>query len=250
MRKLLFALGAAATFPAAAAVLTPNHGPVAYTGQVAGSDGEAGAFSVEAVLRQGSFAGQARLSIGGVTIAGPLLKRSYLENGRCYFYLENGRERAEFGGPCATDRIEGRFDLFHPSTGGKTGTITGKGSAAAAKTSAAPVPLPTAKLTCAYQDRRIGVGLGQTTQYSLAFSNLGSLTLSPGGSYRAGTTGGRYVRSGDKIKLASGPWAGAIGSIERDRSGEPAVVFHIDENRRADGVHRVDPYTTRCTQAR
>lgn len=231
--------------------LTPSQGAVAYSGTTTDSDGAVGSFAVEATLKEGGFSGQGRIVTGEAVVEGALLKRSYLENGKCYFHLENGRARAEFGGPCDSTRIEGRFEIFHPAAGMKIGKIAGAGKAAAAPTGANSVPLPTAKLTCAYQDRKIGIRWGEATQYSLAFSNMGSLTLSPAGTYRAGASAqGRYVRNGDKIQLSSGPWAGAIGTIERDRSGEPAIVFHIEENRRPDGVHRVDPYTTRCTKAR
>lgn len=65
---------------------------------------------------------------------------------------------------------------------------------------AAPAPaaaggvLPAAKLTCAYQGRRIGIGMGQATEYNLAFSNMISLTLSPAGTYVAeGAAGGSPV---------------------------------------------------------
>jgi hypothetical protein len=52
--------------------------------------------------------------------------------------------------------------------------------------------------------------------------------------------------------LLPGPPAPAPAQSRRWslRSGRPAVVFHIEENRRADGVHIVDPYTTRCPDSR
>jgi hypothetical protein len=234
---------------AMAAPLTPNHGAVAYSGSLTDSDGRPGSFTVEAQLRAGDFTGRARVVTADYTVEGPL-KHGFLENGRCLFRVEQGRSRAELTGKCDSDRIEGRFESFHAGDL-KTGTFTGTGKAARAPAAAAVVPLPTAKLTCAYQDRRIGVGLGQTTEYSLAFSKMVSLTLAPAGTYQAGASAsGRYVRSGNEIRLQTGPWAGAVGAVERDRSGEPAIVFHIEQNRRPDGVHRIDPYTTRCTRAR
>jgi hypothetical protein len=144
------------------------------------------------------------------------------------------------------------MESFVPSDGSKNGEAQGTivvGGAGKAPAASAAAALPTARLTCAYTERRIGVAAGQTTQYSLAFSNMVSLTLSPAGTYHAGKGGGRYSRTGNRIRLTSGPWAGAVGSLEADRSGEPAVVFPIEQNRLPSGVHRIDPYTTRCTRS-
>ena len=78
-----------------------------------------------------------------------------------------------------------------------------------------------------------------------------SLTLAAGGTYRAGTqSSGRFVREGNAIRLTSRAWSGALGTLKPDRSGQPAVVFYIDQNRPPDGVHIVDPFTTRCTSPR
>lgn len=117
---------------------------------------------------------------------------------------------------------------------------------------AAPGRLPDGTLVCAFSAPKIGLQGGEAAQYSLLFSAMGSLTLHPAGSYSASRqTAGRFVRvGGDKIRLTSGTWAGALGTLESDRSGAPAVVFHRDENRRQDGVHIIDPYTTRCTKPR
>jgi hypothetical protein len=236
-----------------AAPLSPNSGALKVEGKVTHGDNNAGTFSAQAVLKDGHFTGTATFTIAGTSIAGPLLEqRSYLENGRCYFRMENGRSRAEFGGKCDSTGMEGRFQSF---AGGelKNGaakaafTLSGGTPVAAASGS-----LPSGKLSCAFSEPRIGVKLGELTQYSLRFSNLVSLTLDPSGTYTTGKGGsGRFAREpGGRIRLSSGPWQGALGALANDRSGAPAVVFHIEENRGPDGVHLVDPYTTHCTKPR
>lgn len=254
MNSIPLALGSALCLSSAAiaAPLTPYSGPITALGTFQDGSGGQGRFSISANLKAGDFSGTMQISLGDESFEGPLISaQSFLENGKCYFRAENGRARAELGGPCDSVAIRGRFETFLPGDGVRTGAMEGsvqlvRSSAPALATSAAP----TAKLTCAYQDRRIGVGLGQTTEYSLAFSNMVSLTLSPAGTYVAGKSGGRFIRDGDKVRLTSGAWAGAIGTLEPDRSGRPAVVFYIEENRRSNGVHIVDPYTTRCTESR
>lgn len=239
----------------AGGVLGSDSGAMTLAGEIRDNDGGTGDFRISAVLSGGDFRGTLRLTLDGQTVEAPLIPaRSYLENGKCYFRAESGRARAELGGPCDTASIRGTFETFMPGEGLSNGAMSGRIQRAAAP-SAAPSAaragvLPTARLTCAYQDRRIGVGMGETTQYSLAYSKMAALTLDAAGTYRTASGGGRFTRAGDKIRLTSGAWAGAVGTLERDRSGEPAVVFHIEENRRADGVHVVDPYTTRCTRAR
>lgn len=235
--------------------LGPNSGALTLTGEIRDSDGGQGEFRISATLSGGDFRGTLRLTLDGQTVEAPLIPaRSYLENGKCYFRAESGRARAELGGPCDTAAIRGTFETFMPGEGLSNGAMSGRVQSAAAAPAAPAAAragvLPTARLTCAYQDRRIGVGLGEATQYSLAYSNMASLTLEAGGAYRTASGGGRFTRAGDKIRLTSGAWAGAVGTLEPDRSGEPAVIFHIEENRRANGVHVVDPYTTRCTRAR
>jgi hypothetical protein len=182
-----------------------------------------------------------------------LSKRSYLENGGCHFYFENGRARAQISGKCDDTGLDGRFETFIPDAGGNTGSAKGAlvlSAGAAPQESAGR--LPKGKLGCGFNEPKMSFKLGETTQYSLQYSNLASLTLEPAGAYSAGTQArGRFVAAaGGKIRLTSGPWAGALGVLENDRSGSPAVVFHIEENRRPDGVHIVDPYTTRCTKPR
>ena len=243
-------LGLAAAGGAAAAALSPSSGPMALAGSLDG----AGRYEIRAVLKDGNFSGTVRLALDAGTIEAPLVEqRSHLENGKCYFRFEQGRLRGEIRGRCDSSTIDGSFEAFVPgqgSLGGKSaGTVALPGPGAGPAT-ADRGRLPAARLTCAYQDRRFAARIGETTQYSLEFSAMGSLELR-GGSYSAGNGSGTFRRvAADKIGLASGPWAGAVGTLEPDRAGRPAVVFHIDENRRADGVHIVDPYTTRCTEAR
>lgn len=253
MKSTPLAVGAALLLsaPAVAAPLTPDSGPLSASGVLQDGSGGQGRFSISASLKGGTFTGTMRLSIGDQSFEGPLVAGgSFLENGRCNFRAENGRARAEVGGPCDSALLRGRFETFLPGDGLRTGAMDGQIvlTRASAPVLAGAV-LPVAKLTCAYQDRRIGVGMGQATEYSLSFSNMVSLTLSPAGTYVAGKSSGRFTRNGAKIRLTSGPWAGAVGTLEPDRSGRPAVVFHIEENRRPDGVHIVDPYTTRCTES-
>lgn len=231
--------------------LSPDSGTLTLAGEIRDSDGGQGEFRISATLSGGDFRGTLRLTLDGQTVEAPLIPAlSFLENGKCYFRAESGRARAELGGPCDTAAIRGTFETFMPGEGLSNGIMSGRVQSAAVPAAARTSVLPTARLTCAYQDRRIGVGMGEATQYSLAYSNMVSLTLDPAGAYRTASGGGRFTRAGDKIRLTSGAWAGAVGTLEPDRSGEPAVVFHIEENRRANGVHVVDPYTTRCTQAR
>jgi len=241
-------LGLAAMGGAIAAPLAPSSGAMT----LAGTLERGGRYEIQAVLKDGNFSGTARLTLNGQTIEGPLLdKRSYLENGKCYFRFEQGRARGEIRGKCDSATMDGTFETFTPAQGGATGKSSGTVTLlGGASRTAAAGQWPAAKLTCAYQDRKYTSKIGGTTQYSLAFSNMGSLKLS-GSSYATGTGSGSLQRvEADKIRLTSGPWSGAVGTLEPDRSGRPAVVFHIEENRRPDGVHIVDPYTTRCTEAR
>lgn len=235
-----------------AAPLTPDSGSLSASGLIQSGADSQGRFSISTMLRAGAFSGTMRLSIGDQVFEGPLIPaQSFLENGKCYFRAENGRARAELGGPCDSTSIRGRFESFLPGDGLRVGLIEGQVQLARSPTPAAIAGvLPKGKLICAYQDRRVGVGLGQATEYSLAYSNMVNLTLSPAGTYLAGQSSGRFTRDGVKLRLTSGPWAGAVGTLEPDRSGRPAVIFHVDENRRPSGVHIVDPYTTRCTEPR
>lgn len=257
MSRLAFAVCAAVAVlaPSAfAAPLGPNAGGITVTGMANDHDGHAGSFSIQAVLSGGNFSGTGRLAVGNAVVEGPLnMKLSYFENGRCSFRWESGKSRASVSGICDSAALsKGRMESFTPKDGSRNGEAEGRitlGKAGAAPAAAAAMPLPTAKLTCAYQDRRIGAG-NVDTQYSLAMSNMASLTLLSGGAYRTANGAGRFSRTGNQVRLSGGPFDGAVGTLEADRSGAPAVIFHIEENRRPGGVHIVDPYTTRCTQAR
>lgn len=238
-----------------AAPLTPNTGALTMNGELADSGSQVGSFSMQAVLKDGNFTGTATLTVDGTTLSGALLdRRSYLENGRCYFRFENGRARAEISGRCDDAGLEGgRFETFIPGLGLKTGTAKARFAMADGAPATAQLvtgKLPSGKLVCAFNEPKVSFKWGEATQYTLQYSNMVNLTLAPGGAYTAGSARGRYSRQDNKIRLVSGPFEGAIGTLENDRSGTPAVVFHIEENRRADGVHVVDPYTTRCTKAR
>ncbi|MEP9371633.1 hypothetical protein [Mesorhizobium sp. KR1-2] len=250
MRCRLAALLLIFPLVAQAAPLTPNEGAVAFTGTLTDGDDKSGSFTIEALLKDGDFTGRGRIVTSDYTVEGNITQ-GFLENGRCSIRIESGRAHGDISGKCDSDKIEGQFETFYPGGGTKLGMASGTGQTMGGSAAAEAVPLPTAKLTCAYQDRKVSFKWGEPIQYSLSFSNMGSLTLTPTGSYSSGSSAeGRFVRTGDKIKLVSGPWAGAVGSVERDRSGEPAVIFHIEENLRPDGAHLVDPYTTRCTRSR
>jgi hypothetical protein len=98
---------------------------------------------------------------------------------------------------------------------------------------------------------RIGGNVaGDVPHYELRISNMVTLTLSANGTYRTNKADGKFVREGEMIRLTSGSFAGAVGRLVPDRSGEPAVYFERDDNRRPDGIHIVDPARTSCTKPR
>lgn len=237
--------------PALAAAVTPNAGPVEGRGTLKDSSGRTGNWSVRAVLKDGNFTGEGTVSLGGTSFTGPLLSgRSYLENGKCYFAFERDRARASLGGPCTTETIEGKLDGFLPGDGVIVGETKGtlhfsQGTAVAAR----PGALPAGKLTCAWWETEVTYRAGELNGRQLRVSNMATLTLLPGGAYRTANTSGAFVRDGDRIRLTSGAFAGAVGQLRPDRSGAPAVYFERDENRRANGVHLVDAATTACTKA-
>lgn len=265
MSRILISLAlfGAASLPCAAlaqgAAVTPDLGAVQGQGVLADNDGNAGTWSIEAVLAGGDFTGAGTATLRGVTVQGPLAKGgSYLENGNCYFRIESGRQRVEIGGPCTTQSIKGRAGGFVAGDSvvgtaegvlrfGKAGPGAGAGAAARAPAAGA---LPAARLTCAWMERVGGNVAGDLPDYQLRTSNMVTLTLSPGGTYRTNAASGRFVREGDRIRLTSGAFAGAVGRLQPDRSGQPAVYFERDENRRPNGVHIVDPSRTSCTVAR
>lgn len=236
----------------AASLVTPNAGPMRGQGSLSDNNGNSGTWQIDAVLKNGDFTGTGRATIGGAVVEGPLTKGgSYLENGKCYFKFEQGRNRVEIGGPCTPTTIEGRLGGFVAGAL-RTGTMRGTLSfgAAARTASTAKAVLPMGKLTCAWMERVGGNVAGDLPRYELRFSNMVSLTLAPDGYYRTNKAMGKFVREGDVIRLTTGAFAGARGRLMPDRSGTPAVYFEIAENRRANGVHIVDPARTACTKAR
>jgi hypothetical protein len=231
----------------------PNGGAVTGQGVLNDHDGHRGTWSVQAVLKDGNFTGSGSVVLAGSTVAGPLdAKRSYVESGRCYFEVEQGRNHVNIGGPCTTASISGRMNGFFDGesrSGEMQGTLRFGGSATAPKGAPAAV-VPTGKLTCAYQERLGGVVGGDLQHYELRVSNMVTLTLTPGGAYRTNASSGRYTRAGDSIRLVGGAFAGAVGRLRPDRTGQAAVYFERDENRRPNGVPIVDVATTACTKAR
>ena len=254
--SLLAALPAAAQVAPAGAPVGPNAGAVSGQGTLADNDGHQGSWRIEAVLSGGNFTGTGTVEIAGQTVTGPLAKgQSYLENGKCYFEIEQGRSHVHLGGPCTTTTIDGRLGGFVAGTeyGSVNGTMSGTlrfgRGAAAASTPGAGV-LPARKLTCAFMDRVGGNVAGDMPDYQLHYSAMVTLTLSPAGRYATNVGGGGFVRQGNAIRLTSGPFAGAVGQLQADRSGQPAVYFEREENRRANGSFIIDPGRTACPVAR
>ena len=235
MSRLAFAAFAAVVVlaPSAfAAPLGPNAGAITVTGTANDHDGHTGSFSIQAALSGGNFSGTGRLAVGDAVVEGPLnAKLSYFENGRCSFRWESGKARASVSGLCDSAALtKGRMESFTPDDGSRNGEAEGRitlGKAGAAPAAAA-MPLPTAKLTCAYQDRRIGAG-NVDTQYSLAMSNMASLTLLSGGAYRTANGAGRFTRA-----------AGAAGfGAGRPNSSPPARLCFSS----ASSKRRITPYS-------
>ena len=234
-----------------AAAVTPNSGPVEGRGTLSDGSGRTGTWSVQAILKDGKFTGEGTLSLGAASFSGALKPGlSFLENGKCYFAFERDRARVSLGGPCTTDTISGRLDGFLPGDGSITGEMKGTlRFTRAASAAVAAATLPSGKLTCAWWETRVTYTAGELNSRELRFSNMATLTLLPNGTYRTANTGGAFVRNGDRIRLTSGAFSGAVGQLRPDRSGQPAVYFERDENRRPNGAHIVDPATTACTKA-
>jgi hypothetical protein len=243
----------AAASAARAQAVGPNAGPMSGQGVLNDHDGHRGTWSVQAVLKDGAFTGSGAVTLAGTTVSGPLdPRRSYVENGRCYFEIEQGRNHVNLGGPCTPVAVEGRLNGFFDGatrSGEMQGTLR-FGPSAAGKRAPAAAVVPTGKLTCAYQERIGGVVGGDLQHYELRTSNMVTLSLTPGGVYRTNASSGRFTRDGDSIRLVGGAFSGAVGRLRPDRSGQPAVYFERDENRRPNGVHIVDIATTACTKAR
>lgn len=257
--SLLAAAPALAQVAPSGAPVGPNAGAMSGQGTLSDNDGNQGTWRVEAVLSGGNFTGSGTVEIAGQTVTGPLAKgQSYLENGKCYFEIEQGRSHVHLGGPCTTSEIAGRLGGFVAGTeyGTVNGTMSGAlrfgraGAASNAATSTGAGILPTRKLTCAFMDRVGGNVAGDMPDYQLHYSAMVTLTLSPAGRYVTNVGGGAFARQGNAVQLTSGPFAGATGRLIADRSGQPAVYFEREENRRANGSFIVDPGRTACTVAR
>lgn len=257
LRSLVLVMSLLAA-PALAGELTPNSGEVSFQGTLQSAEGHQGEFAVEAALTGGNFSGRAAVAIAGKQLEADLIEaRSYLENGTCILYLEQGRTRFELRGRCDGTQFgyqgSGVFDAYFDGEGQLRGDMTGSMALAAL----APQPvrteaisIPAGKLTCAWQEVHISAEASVPNEYMLAYSMMVTLTLEPDGTYRTASSGGTYAVAADKVLLTSGAFAGAVGTLEPDRSGEPAVVFHKAENRDRDGLQRIDPETTRCTPGR
>lgn len=249
------ALSVDAPSPPPGPPLNANMGAFTGSGTLTDRDGRAiGTWSVEARLAAGKFEGNASVTIQGQTFAGVLRPaQSYFANNRCVFDWSEGRARAEISGPCTRNGLGGFLNAFIPAgeVYSVSGYALGRFSFAAPGKAPKAGVLPIVRLTCAWMERMGGVVGGQGYHYELRFSNMGFLQLSPGGTYQTAHTSGRWVRgAGDTIKLTSGQFAGAVGHLQPDNSGQPAVYFERDENRTANDVHIVDPQRTSCTVKR
>ncbi len=252
-------LGAALGFdvpePPPGPPINANMGAFTGSGTLTDRDGKAiGTWSVEGRLAAGKFEGTGSVTIQGQTFAGTLRPaQSYFANNRCVFDWSEGRARAEISGPCTSNGLGGYLNAFIPT--GEVYSVSGYALGnfkfgAPGKALKAGI-VPTARLTCAWMERMGGVVAGQDFHYELRFSNMGFLQLSPAGTYQTAHTSGRWVRrAGDTIKLTTGQFAGALGHLQPDNSGQPAVYFERDENRTANDVHIVDPQRTSCTVKR
>jgi hypothetical protein len=253
VRAAFLALAAFAT-PVLAAPLSPNAGAFSGEGVLNDHDGNKGTWRASGALKDGDFTGALEITLGGKSLGvsmkpGP----AYLENGFCVLKGENGRSRFEMRGKCDSasfgpGTVKGYFDGDREFNGEFAGALRW-GRLAAAPTGGAAA-LPTAKLTCSYQERSGGVVAGSAATYETRSSALGTLTLSADGSFKASNGAGRFVREGDMIRFTSGPWIGAKGRLAADRGGEPAVYFELDDNRRPNGTYMLDAWRTSCVRAR
>lgn len=239
----------AATAPAAGQV-NPNAGPVSGDGVLNDHDGNKGTWRLNADLRGGAFTGTAEMVLGGKPMS-VTLKNAYYENGSCIFRGENGRNRFELRGKCSPTQfgpgtVNGYYDMDRQFNGEFSGTL--RWGKVAARPAAAGV-VPSAKLMCGMRERVGGVVAGDLPRYEMRPSSMVSLTLA-GGVYRTRNASGNYTVSGNRIRLTSGVYAGAVGELRADSSGEPAVYFSVEENRARNGTPIVDPWNTACARQR
>jgi hypothetical protein len=254
----------ACSVPSAAAPdapVTANMGPVRGEGQLVDNSGALmGNWTIDATLSEGIFSGTATITVKGATYTGPLTKASYLENGHCYFKFESGRSTADIGGDCTTTRVGGIARGFTPlgEVYGWTGKMSGRLAFAqmdiaqrAAPAAAASGTIPTATLKCTRIEWIGGVVAGDTPRYEWHPSAMVTLTLTPGGTYRTGNrTSGNFVRDGKLIRFTSGFYQGAVGTLQDDSSGKPAIYFNREDNYRPDGTFRIDSGRTSCVVPR
>jgi hypothetical protein len=232
--------------------LSPNAGSFVGEGQLNDHDGNKGTWLANGALREGRFTGTMSVVLGGKRLTVTLQPGpAYLENGFCVLKGENGRNRVELRGKCDRSKfgpgtIAGYFDRDRSFNGEFSGRLAWGGAVPA---STAEV-LPTARLNCGFRERVGGVVAGQLADYENRPSLMGFLSLTPDGTYRTQNGTGGFRRNGDTIRFTSGSYAGALGRLRPDNSGEAAIYFSLDENRRANGTPIVDPWSTFCVHAR
>lgn len=247
MRPAMIGILAMIAVPAAAQI-NPNAGAVTGVGTLSDNDGNSGTWQLRATLAGGAFTGELTMTLGGKALT-VTMRNAYVENGFCVLRGENGRSRVELRGKCdpttfGPGTIAGYFDGDRSFNGRFAGTLRW---GAAAATPAATGVVPTAKLMCAYRERIGGVVAGDAARYEMRPSSMVSLQLA-GGTYRTRNTSGRYVVSGNRVRLTSGGYAGAQGELRSDASGAPAIYFTVEDNRGAGGVPIVDAWPTACAQ--
>ena len=241
-----------AVSPAAAQQLSPNAGAFSGEGQLNDHDGNSGTWQAKGALREGKFSGSLSIVLGGkpmtvVLQPGP----AYLENGFCVLKGEDGRNRMELRGKCDRQRFgPGTASGYFDQDRSFNGEFSGQLRWGAASAGWAWGELPTAKLSCGYGERTAGNVAGELPYYENRNSLMGFLILLPDGSYRTQNGTGRFERRGDSVRLASGAYAGAVGRLRADNSGDPAVYFDLSENRRANGSPIGGPWSTFCVRQR
>ncbi len=232
------------------AQLNPNGGAFSAKGVLNDHDGNRGEWAAQGALKGGAFQGQMAMVLGGKAMK-VSMDQAYVENGFCVLRGVDGRNRFELRGKCSPTSFgpgvaKGYFDGDRDFTGEFSGTIQ---FGAAARVPAKAGIVPTGKLMCIYRERVGGVVAGDIGTRMSRPSAMVSLTLS-GGHYQTRNGGGAYTVRGDRVRLTSGPFAGAVGELRADNSGAPAVYFNVEDNRAANGRPIVDPWTTACATQR
>lgn len=226
-----------------------NSGPFTGSGNLSDHDGNTGTWKVGGTLAKGLITGSLSITLGAREMTVDLEQgKAYLESGFCVLKGVNGRNRFQLRGRCDQEPFAGKINGYFDQVGTVDGEFTGSLVWGNPQVASANGLLPSGKLTCSYMERIGGVVAGDLGTREIRPSALGSLTLS-GSSYVARNGSGSFVRQGSTIRLTSGPWAGAVGILMPDSSGQPAVYFELQDNRRADGTYIVDPWRTFCTKA-